>query len=168
MKYISLFTTIIIYGFGFSQNTETDYKKIRTNLVPVVCGLRDSVTLREIQSNLENLDTTLLKTNLHTYYIDLASVYYELTIHPIDSGGYKISTTDSLYLLKGIECYNKALYHEPNNTQALWNSAFSFYMIGDCSNMHGYLNRYKIHEKRKYWDKDQIKYFLIKCPQIED
>ena len=147
---------------GFGQKS-TDYKDYRNELAPVVCGFRDSVTLNQIQSNLENFDTTLIIANKVTYYIDLAGCYYEQTIHPIDSSGYHLSALDSMYIWKTIECYNKALFHEPKNTQAIWNLLFSYSMVGECEKSLYYLNLYKAYEKKKYWDKEQIGYLIKRC-----
>lgn len=149
---------------GFGQKS-TDYKDYRNDLSPAICGFRDSVTLNQTQYNLENFDTTLITTNKVIYYIDLARCYYEQTIHPIDSSGYHLSSMDSMYIWKTIVCYNKALFHEPKNTQAIWNLLFSYSMMGECQKMLYYLNLYKAYQKKKYWNKEQIGYLMEICDQ---
>ncbi|MFM2392184.1 MAG: hypothetical protein RLZZ546_161 [Bacteroidota bacterium] len=150
MKFYTLFTISLIFQLLLNAQDQTDYKTFRDSLNIVVCGNRDSMTLTTAIEQLTSFDTTKLRKNIYKYYSDLAICNWELARwHPKEKQNEMIE--------HGVHYYHQSLFHDPKNTQTLWNLMFSYFVLGDCEHTMIYLALYKENEKRKYWDKDEIK-----------
>lgn len=158
-KIIQALILSVFVSACYSQQS-TDYKSYRDSLNPTVCGLRDSVTLVETINRLEGFDSTGITQNMTVYYNDLSDCYWELSNYDKSESGkqQKIRLT--------IENCEKALYHAPQNTKALWNVVFASSVLMDCERVQKYLPLYKSSQKRKYWMKEELKAVQERCPSL--
>lgn len=132
---------------------QTDYAKLRPTVLVTTCEANDSSVVNTSIRNLLVLDTSTIKKNMHMYYEDLGQCYWK------KSGG----DDGNHYLQLSIEATQKALYHQPESSKALWNLAFAHTMMGDCDKGRSYIEQYKLATKKKYWDEDQIRLLFEKC-----
>ena len=102
---------------------------------------------------LEAFDTNVLSKNIQQYYYDLGFAYY------VQYG----FTNDTNLLRKSIKTYEKALYHNPKYSAALWNIALGYYFLNNCPKSLYYLNRHKKATPKKRWMKDQFISIEKKC-----
>ncbi|HQW01268.1 MAG TPA: hypothetical protein PLV75_08635 [Saprospiraceae bacterium] len=151
MKVI-LFCILICLTFGIRAQ-QTDYAKLRPSVLVTACGVQDSSIVNTSIRNLLALDTSGIIKNMHMYYEDLGQCYW------MKSGG----KDGQHYLQLSIEVTNKALYHQPESSKALWNLAFAHTMMGDCEKGRSYIEKYKLATRKKYWDEDQIRLLLERC-----
>lgn len=127
---------------------------LKDSLSQLSCTVMDSMTLIETRKNLESFDTSLIASNIDMYYNDLGWCYYML--YPC--------TKDTAYIRKSSLAYDKALYHNPNNSKALWQKSFyNYFFYKDCIKGKYFMDRYKKSTRKKYWNKEQIRLLSEKC-----
>lgn len=144
----------------YSQQS-TDYKNYRDSLNPTVCGMRDSVTLIETINRLEDFDSTGITQNMVVYYNDLSDCYWELSNYD------KSDNEKEQKIRLTIENCEKALFHAPQNTKALWNVVFASSVLLDCERVQKYLPLYKKHQPKRYWMKEELQTVYERCPMAE-
>lgn len=150
----TLFLTLILGIMPKESNAQkVDYFKVRDSLTFFVCGKQDSLLSVKTLESLEACDTNLFSKNIAYYYYDLGMAYYLL---------YTFSK-DTNWLIKAIKMDEKTLYHKPKFTSSLWNLAFSYSLIGNCTNTKHYLMKYKRTLPKRKWNTEQIKYIERKC-----
>lgn len=131
-----------------------DYKMWKDSLTQLSCIVMDSMTVIETRKNLESFDTSLIESNIDMYYHDLGWCYYMLYFH----------TKDTAYIRMASLTYDKALYHNPNNSKALWEKSFyNYFFYKDCIKGKYFMDRYKKSTRKKYWNKEQIRLLSAKC-----
>lgn len=154
MKHILIPLFILLSKITFAQ---LDYKNIKDTICPSACGIRDIETLEGIYSKLLSLDTNQISNGLADYYADLSQVQYEICLR---------NKSDKAMLRQSLASAEKSLHHNPKNHDLLWNVAFYYKTLGDCSNALIYLQKYSQICPKRYWkqNKDQIELFLDSCP----
>jgi hypothetical protein len=153
MKYLLVFSCLLLIVPVFQAQQTDDYREARPDLIPSLCGLQDSLGLTEVLAKLEAFDTTGVKKHLEGYYEDLGITYHGIYLH----------AGDTSLIRKAVVVYNKALYHDPKSHSALWNLIFAYHILGDCPNTLLSINRFKSRMKRKYWDLDELAPLIRAC-----
>ena len=149
----------IITAFIISQNSigqKIDYRDIRDKTMSLTCGPGiDSSDVFGSMRRLEALDTNQIGKNIYMYYEDLGICYWMASTKP---------GTD--YLQKAVKANRSALHHKPKSTRAMWDIAFGYAMLNDCTQAKYYLGLYEKHTPKKYLDEShdqQVAQMLKKC-----
>ncbi len=150
----TLFFTLILGALNQETNAQKiDYLDIQDSLTTLTCGKQDKDLVNRTALKLEAFDTNVLSKNIQQYYYDLGFAYY------VQYG----FTNDTNLLRKSIKTYEKALYHNPKYSAALWNIALGYYFLNNCPKSLYYLNRHKKATPKKRWMKDQFISIEKKC-----
>ena len=144
---ISLF--LVVHGFTQKIN----YRDIRFTVFRLPSGEPDSITLWNTIHELESLDTNNISKHLAIYYTDLGWAYWLLC-------NKKNSPSD---IDMAIKAYRSALYHNPNNSEALWHCSLGYYHEGQCEKAKSYMQSFKRHTPEKYWKTECIELVETKC-----
>lgn len=146
---------MIILPFA-AKAQKVDYLKIRDELVVLTCGgPKDSADVFGSIRRLETFDTTKIKKNIHLYYLDLGNYYWLAG-----------ASENQTYADKAITALNKALFHEPNNSRALWDLAFIYGFHHECDKAKYYFNEYHKNVPKAYETEDSAQQeiqLLAKC-----
>ena len=150
MKYFLTGLLLILVLIIRAQST--DYADYRTELKSFSCSAHDSAVVYGSYNQLIKFDTSGITKNLHLYYEDLAMAYY---LMQGDQCGNCME--------KCIDQHHKALYHEPDNGEILYELGFTYILTGQCEKGRYYLGLAKAHTKKKHWDAGQEKQILARC-----
>ncbi len=133
-----------------------DYRDIRDNNMSLTCGPRiDSSDVYGSLRRLEALDTNQIGKNIHMYYEDLGICYWMASSKP-----------GTNYLQKAVDANRKALYHKPKSTRAMWDLAFGYARLNDCTKAKLYLGLYEKHTPKKYLGEShdkEVAQLLVSC-----
>ncbi|MDQ3017539.1 MAG: hypothetical protein M3R25_12570 [Bacteroidota bacterium] len=140
---MKIYMILIIHLLCISvvHSQKTDYLKMRKQAYMTSCGNISQVDIERSLDNLASLDTFNMK-NLDAYYEDKATCYWLL------------SNQHPEYLDVVIALNQKALYHSPDHTKALYNLAFAYKRKSDCPQALEFANLYKDRTQSKYWLQD--------------
>ncbi len=148
------FSILFFLIFQNKANTQKlDYLNIKDTLLVSICGKLTKESVSRDRILLENLDTALIRINMHYYYHDLGMNYYYQYAY----------TKDTNLLRKSIQTFEKALYHKHKYSMALWNIALGYYFLNNCPKSMYYLNSHKKATPRRRWQKDQFSPIEKKC-----
>ena len=136
-----------------SKAQKLDYLDIRDSLTSLTCGKQDRYLVNRTIMKLEAFDTNLLSKNIQEYYYDLGYAYYVQYAF----------TNDTNLLRKSIQTFEKAIFHKPKFSMALWNIALAYHFLNNCPKSLYYLNRHKKATPKKRWQKDQFSSIEKKC-----
>lgn len=155
MNLIKTLFLILIFGLLTKETLgqKVDYWFIRDTLITSICGEPTKESVSKDMIILENFDTTLLRKNIHYYYYDLGMKYYYQYAY----------TKDTNFLRKSIQTFEKALYHKPKYSLALWNLVLGYYILNNCAKSLYYLNHHKKVTPKRRWQKDQFSSIKKKC-----
>jgi len=145
---------LLFVGLDFeSSSQKLNYLSIRDSLTFATCGRIDSITTMRMYDNLVQFDTNVVGTNIHYYYYDLGMAYYKRFGN----------THDTNFLRKSARVFEKALYHEPEFSNALWNLALNYCFLENCPKSTYYLKKYKQVTPKSSRMKDQNRYMESRC-----
>lgn len=152
MKFVFIFL-IILSSINQTKAQKVDYLDIRDSLTSLTCGKQDKELANRTVIKLEAFDTNLLKKNIQQYYYDLGYAYYIQYAF----------TNDTNRLRKSIQTLEKAIYHKPKYSVALWMLSLDYHFLNNCPKSLYYLNRHKKATPKKRWMKDQFTFIVKKC-----
>lgn len=121
MRFFILIISLFLSANTFGQ--KINYRHIRYSVYLLPCGAPDSSSVWLSIHNLEALDTIKIKKHLNEYYTDLGTCYWL-----VSSG-----KDGDRYRKMALKTDSGALYHNPKDTKALWNSSIGYFSIGDCA-----------------------------------
>jgi tetratricopeptide (TPR) repeat protein len=145
----ALFLTLLCSSPLLYGQTKVNYSKNRHNYALTICGSSSVELIEKRIHNLESLEPKLISRGKYTYYYDLGMSYYSIAIihnRPEDFDRAIRCFTNCTILKKktGAPYYNLAIIYDFQNKHSL---------AYEC------LQKYKIYEKRKNWDFDEITLF---------
>lgn len=155
------YLTLTLFSFTtFYYSAQIDYRTIKDSVCPPkgFCGFRDSSVLAEIYPRLLEIDTNTLSKGIVEYYDDMWEVQYEL---------YARRHADTVFMRLSTESCMRGLYHDPKNFHFMWNAALGYNRMGECDKAVALMLSYGKYCPRRWWDKEQIGYFLQTCPSEE-
>ena len=151
-KMASLILILILSDYK-SAAQKFDYLVLQDSLTSLTCGKQDADNVNRTILKLEAFDTNVLGKNIQHYYYDLGMAYYTQYAFLKDTG----------FLRKSINVFEKALFHKPKFSGALWNLSLDYALLNNCPKSLYYLNRHKKATSKRKWLKDQFKYIEKKC-----
>lgn len=152
MKSVLLILLLIASGGNaFSQNH--DYRKLRSSLGLLSCGLRDSTAIKANYEKLIQVDTLTYNRHLDIYFQDLAMACYKMSF----------ITKDKSYLEKDASLLKRALAINPRNETARWNYLFALFLLKRCAEAKEQLTYYLSHTARAYIDTAQVRLIREHC-----
>ena|GEM_PF-1413805 len=141
IKIFLLFFSYCVHG------QKVDYLDIRDELIVLSCsGPIDSADVFNSIRNLETLDTTAIRKNIHVYYEDLGVKYWLASLGQ-----------NRIFLEKSISANQSALYHKPKDAKALWSLAFAYGLLKDCEMARHYFKLYRDYLPHRLWGEEDEK-----------
>ena len=150
IRLIIAISFLLNFLIGFTQ--KVNYLDIRDSIYVGGCGQKDSTEVYNSINRLENLDTNLIRRNIHVYYQDLAICYW------LASRG-----NNEPLLIQSVKANLKAIHHKPKSPKTLWDLAFGYVFLNDCIRGKHYMELYKKQTPKKYWNKEQEDILMAKC-----
>jgi len=152
---IILFLISLSISFGL-QAQKRDYKKVRDEILSPACKtVLDSSEVFGTIQRLEEMDTNIVRKNLHVYYEDLGQYYW------LASG-----KGNNNYLNRAVDALHSALYHQPHSRKALWDLAFVYGFLYECDTARAYFKEYHKYTPLEYaseYSTQQENELLAKC-----
>lgn len=134
-----------------------NYRDIKYDVCPPVCGWYPYETLLEIEPQIAAVDTnTLTAKSVYGYLDDAGMIYYQLYAYKLDS----------THIARSAYYYSRAAAFEPKIPSPCWNAALAYSLACDCENMDVYLTRYMLLEKKKNLNeakRKNIEFIRQKC-----
>lgn len=150
---ISILAFLLILSANISSSQTLDYLDIRDSILIQTCGGKDTTTVHNSLSNLESLDVSLLRKNIHQYYQDLGARYWLLSGSRENAG----------YMDLAIDAYRKAFTHNPKSSTALYSLSFISFVKLDCNQGKYYMGLYKKATPKRYFNPELEKLSQTNC-----